>query len=65
MNHATIVKAEPTHAGLKIRVWVDDERGEHLTVAEGFIPATHLARYWVEVREEQDRHQQDPLPFDV
>lgn len=65
MNQATVVKVEAQHDGLRVRLWVDDERGHHLAVCETFIRASVLATWWVQVREEQDRYQQPPLDFDV
>lgn len=61
MNRATIVKVTAVAEGLHLRLWVDDERDEHLAVCETFVPSTHLARWWVEVRAAQDEAAQDPL----
>lgn len=65
MNSATVVKVTATHEGLLVRLWIDDERGQHLAIAETFVKAHVLATWWVQVREEQDRYQQPPLEFDV
>lgn len=64
MNQATIIKVEADARGLRLRIWVDDERGHHLAVAEAEVPATHLAMWWVQVRAAQDADAQQPLPFD-
>lgn len=61
MNQATIVKVQTDPTGVNLRLWVDDERGQHLAVAEVRVPATHLAMWWVEVRQAQDDAAQDPL----
>lgn len=65
MNVTRVVKFQPDHAGINLRLWTDDERGQHLAVSEMRITASMLAIWWVQVREEQDRYQQPPLDFDV
>lgn len=65
MNTARVIRFDPTHEGLKLRLWVDDEKGRHLATAEVFVPATTLAIWWVGVRAAEDEHNQLRLDFDV
>lgn len=65
MNQATIVKVQAEADKIRLRIWVDDERGHHLAVAETTVPATAVALWWCEIRERQDAEAQHPLPFDV
>lgn len=64
MNTARVVKVEATHEALKMRLWIDDEKGQHLAVAEVSVPAATVATWWLEIRQEQDQYQQPPLDFD-
>lgn len=65
MNQATIVKVQIEANRVLLRLWVDDERGQHLAVCETTLSDKHLAMWWVEMRQKQDEAAQDPLPFDV
>lgn len=64
MNVAQIVRVEADPMGVNLRLWIDDERGQHLAVAEMRLPALSLARLVVAVEDEQERANQPELPFD-
>jgi hypothetical protein len=61
MNTSRVVKVEATHEALKLRLWTDDENGQHLAVSEVTVPAHVVAQWWLEIRHEQDQYQQPPL----
>lgn len=65
MNQATIVKVQVEADKVLLRLWVDDESGQHLAVCETTFRDKDLAHWWVEMRQKQDDAKQDPLPFDV
>lgn len=65
MNTSQVMKVEAEEHGLRLRLWTDDERGQHLAVSELQVPASVLAVWWVQVRQKQDEAAQQPLPFDV
>lgn len=61
MNQATIVKVQVEADKVLLRLWVDDEAGRHLCVAETSFTDKVLANWWVEMRRCQDDAAQDPL----
>lgn len=64
MNRFRVVKVEPTYDGVELRVWVDDDRGRHLCVAEGFVSCRAIATMAVGIEAEQQRTDQYQLEFD-
>jgi hypothetical protein len=64
MNRFHVVKIEPTYEGCEIRIWIDDDRGRHLAVAEGLLTTRALATMVVGVEREQQRADQYQLTFD-
>jgi len=65
MNQGTIVRADAEENGLRLRIWVDDEAGKHLTVTEVFIPLEHLATYFNDTKTRYQGSQQYSLNFDT
>jgi hypothetical protein len=64
MNRAQVVRADPTAKGVKLRIWVDDEQGHHLTVAECELSALLVANIVVGIEKEQEQADQYQLAFD-
>lgn len=64
MNEATIVRADVDSAGLKLRLWIDDESGKHVTTAE--LSIGHKAiRSWLEENDQRRNDEaQEQLPYE-
>jgi hypothetical protein len=48
MNQATVVRVDVDASGAKIRLWIDDENGRHVTVAELVLGRKALRAWAVE-----------------
>lgn len=64
MNRGQIVRADASEHGIRLRLWIDDETGHHLAVAETLISDVAIAAYAREVVAEQQRGAQYALGFD-
>lgn len=64
MNHGTIVRMDADERGATLRLWVDDEAGHHLTVAECRLTALQIGHLCVAIEREQERTDQYQLTFD-
>jgi hypothetical protein len=58
---ATVVKAETSEEGISLRLWVDDERGRHLAVAEMDLSMSYLTALVRTVKEDLARKAQSAL----
>jgi len=63
MNRAHAIRTDATEHGLKIRLWIDDEEGRHLTVAELEIPGGYLVGWLRAVDREATKAAQYQLEF--
>ena len=64
MNRGTVVRMDADVAGATLRVWVDDEAGHHLTVAEISLSVVQVASLAVEIERAQQKSEQYQLAFD-
>lgn len=64
MNRGTIVRWEATTGGVDLRLWVDDEDGQHVTVCEIALSEETLISFARQVAYEQNRGAQYMLEFD-
>lgn len=65
MNSSYVTKVQADRWGVTLRLWTDDERGQHMAVSEMRVAASVLATWWIQVRQAQDEYEQPPLDFDV
>lgn len=63
VNTAKVMRADPSADGMLLRVWVDDELGRHVTVAECEIPASTLSTWAMEVGTIKAQREQFELDF--
>lgn len=63
MNEGRIVRADVDEDGVRIRVWVDDETGRHLTVCECRIGDAQLSTWYRELDAAQHDAQQYQFDF--
>lgn len=64
MNKAEIVRWEADTIGVRLRLWVDDEDGHHVCVAEMGIEDTALIAFARAITAEQNRGAQYTFQFD-
>ena len=64
MNQAMIVRADVDQAGLRLRLWIDDEFGRHVTTAE-LILGHKAVRAWLQENDEaRNDEAQEQLPYE-
>jgi len=64
MNQAMIVRADVDQAGLRLRLWIDDESGRHVTTAE-LIIGHKAVRSWLEENDRsRNEEAQEQLPYE-
>lgn len=64
MNRAKIVRADADAAGVMLRLWVEDQDGNHLAVAEMGIDEGTMITWARAITHEQNRAAQYMLRFD-
>jgi hypothetical protein len=64
MNRAHAVRTDATEHGVRVRLWIDDVEGRHLTVAELELPGGFLVGWLRAVDRESQKAQQYQLDFD-
>ena len=64
VNEAQVVRLEMSHEGARVKLWIDDERGEHLAVAMLSISAPILESWLAALRIEQDHRDQQTLTYE-
>lgn len=65
MNRMSIVRFEADTIGVQLRVWIDDENGQHVCVAEGAVEEETLIAWARAIAHEQNRAAQYMLRFDT
>jgi hypothetical protein len=54
MNTGQVVRAEADETGIRLRVWIDDDRGQHVAVAELRLGVKTLAAWHREVTDKRN-----------
>jgi len=63
-NHAKVVRAETDEHGARLRLWIEDDDGRHVAVAEMGIEESAMILWAREIAAEQNRSAQYMLGFD-
>lgn len=64
MNSGTVMRADVDGDGIRMRVWVDDELGHHLTVHEMRIGYQTLVAWGNEILTRERDAEQQTLPYE-
>lgn len=65
MNEAKVVRWEADTIGVRLRLWIDDEDGHHVCVAEMGIEEEAMIAWARAIVHEQNRGAQYMLRFDL
>ena len=64
MNSTQVVRADLDGAGMRLRLWIDDEEGRHVTVSELRLGYKTLVAWGNEILVAERDAEQQQLPFD-
>lgn len=64
MNTGTVMRADVEGSGIRLRIWVDDERGRHLTVLEMRLGLQTIIAWGNEILAREQDAQQQTLPYE-